>query len=389
MMKKVILILVTMSFLAGLLPSAAATAQELAPATEEPDFGAVVCAPGLYPVEPDGCLPLGPSALIGRMAQSGIPVPQRPLPARRSNLENGYVPYQYFRVDSKGAPLYSSLEAAMNDQQNGRYLEPGFVFVSYLGRVENEKGVYYRLGSGEWIVGNGSRIAPPKFQGLEFSATPRNAFGWVLSEADTRRAANYLFSNPVVQKLYRFNIIQIYATEVTDNTKWYLIGPDEWIEARLVAAVFPNTTPPDGVANGRWIEVNLEQQTIAVYDNRRLAYATVVSSGVDPFWTQPGLFQIYKKKEIETMSGAFEADRSDYYYLEDVPWTMYYDQARALHGAYWHTLFGYTRSHGCVNLSIGDAKWLFEWADEGDWVWVHDPSGVTPTDPAYYGAGGA
>ena len=39
------------------------------------------------------------------------------------------------------------------------------------------------------------------------------------------------------------------------------------------------------------------------------------------------------------MRGSFEADHSDAYYLEDVPWTMYYDKERALHGAYWHNGF--------------------------------------------------
>ena len=89
------------------------------------------------------------------------------------------------------------------------------------------------------------------------------------------------------------------------------------------------------------------------------------------------------------MRGAFEADRSDAYYLEDVPWTMYYDKARALHGAYWHNGFGTPRSHGCVNMSVGDARWLYDWASEGDWVYVWDPSGETPTDPELFGDGGA
>ena len=89
------------------------------------------------------------------------------------------------------------------------------------------------------------------------------------------------------------------------------------------------------------------------------------------------------------MMGAFEADRSDFYYLEDVPYTMYYDQLRALHGAYWRTAFGFPQSHGCINLAPADARWLFEWAVEGDWVYVWDPSGETPTDPNYYGEGGA
>jgi lipoprotein-anchoring transpeptidase ErfK/SrfK len=124
-----------------------------------------------------------------------------------------------------------------------------------------------------------------------------------------------------------------------------------------------------------------------VYEDGRLLFATLMASGVDPFFTQPGLFTIYEKKPLETMQGAFEADRSDFYYLEDVPWTMYFDQARALHTAYWRTFFGYPQSHGCVNLSPGDAKWVFDWANEGDYVWVHDPSGMTPTDPNLYGPG--
>jgi lipoprotein-anchoring transpeptidase ErfK/SrfK len=84
------------------------------------------------------------------------------------------------------------------------------------------------------------------------------------------------------------------------------------------------------------------------------------------------------------MSGAFEADRSDFYSLEDVPWIMYYDDARALHGAYWHNNFGYQQSHGCVNLAPADAQWLFEWVEEGTWVYVWDPSGETPTDDESY-----
>ena len=151
-----------------------------------------------------------------------------------------------------------------------------------------------------------------------------------------------------------------------------------------MAQVVINTTPPDGVTNGRWIDVNLAEQSLAVYDNYQLVFATVIASGQEPFWTRPGLFQIQQKKETETMRNN---DPSDFYYLDNVPWTMYFDGARALHGAYWRTRFGYPQSHGCVNLSVGDAHWLFNWAVQGDWVFVHDPSGQTPTDPALYTGG--
>jgi lipoprotein-anchoring transpeptidase ErfK/SrfK len=42
---------------------------------------------------------------------------------------------------------------------------------------------------------------------------------------------------------------------------------------------------------------------------------------------------------------------------------------------------GYKQSHGCVNMAIIDARWVFDWAELGDWVYVWDPSGETPTDP--------
>ena len=84
------------------------------------------------------------------------------------------------------------------------------------------------------------------------------------------------------------------------------------------------------------------------------------------------------------MTGAFATGKVDYYLLENVPWTMYYDGPRAMHGAYWRAMFGYEQPHGCVNLSIGDSHWLYDWAVVGDWVYVWDPSGKTPTDPEFY-----
>jgi lipoprotein-anchoring transpeptidase ErfK/SrfK len=64
---------------------------------------------------------------------------------------------------------------------------------------------------------------------------------------------------------------------------------------------------------------------------------------------------------------------------------MFYDRNTAIHGVYWPVVLGFNQSHGCVNMSPGDANWVYHWAKDGDWVYVHDPSGKTPTDPAYYG----
>ncbi|MDX2052115.1 MAG: L,D-transpeptidase [Polyangiaceae bacterium] len=49
--------------------------------------------------------------------------------------------------------------------------------------------------------------------------------------------------------------------------------------------------------------------------------------------------------------------------LRDVPWIQYFASGYALHGAYWHDVFGIPRSHGCVNLAPIDARYVFMWSD--------------------------
>src|SRR6478735_2415651 len=49
--------------------------------------------------------------------------------------------------------------------------------------------------------------------------------------------------------------------------------------------------------------------------------------------------------------------------LRDVPWIQYFSKGFALHGAYWHDVFGIPRSHGCINLAPIDARLVFNWTD--------------------------
>jgi lipoprotein-anchoring transpeptidase ErfK/SrfK len=55
-----------------------------------------------------------------------------------------------------------------------------------------------------------------------------------------------------------------------------------------------------------------------------------------------------------------------------VPWALYFKGGVALHGTYWHDRFGtgYRPSHGCVNLNLDDAEWLYAWTDVGTPVTV-------------------
>ena len=385
-MRKILLTILLLVTLFPIQNVASAPRNEPLPDVE-PDSGSVVCPPGIYAAATDSCLPLGPSTYLAQLAAEGIPYPILPLPAYKPDASYNDIPYQYFKINEDGTPFYASLDAAIANQPSGPHMYPSkHLYVSYQELVNSDQDTFYLLRSGYWIRADGGRLARynPAFQGLLFSSTPRNAFGWILEEIQSRTSPGV--NSPESGITYRrFNVVQIYATQDVDNLTWNLIAPGEWVDSRQIARVDPVAAQPTGVTGGRWIQVNLSEQTVTVYDNNRLVFATLASTGIDRFWTRPGLFQIHKKLETETMSNSVP---DDFYYLEDVPWTMYFDEARALHGAYWHNWFGYQLSHGCVNLSIGDAHWLYDWANVGDPVYVFDPSGKTPTDPSLFGSGG-
>ena len=356
-----------------------------------------LCIPGIYFHDPGDCTAAGPSTYLTEEAADGIVFPIHDLPARSPDPSLTYVDVRYGLVPERNAPVYASLEDAMNARRKNalKKLDSSFTYISYTHEEVIDGRRFYMIAPGQWMTANDvSRIgAVPLFQGLTFNQTPVNAFGWVLSylnngPVETKRTPGYEADDYTGHTLQNHEIVQVYNAVQVGDIEWYLVGPDEWLPQKVVARVIPNRRPPEGVTGNRWIEVNLFEQTIAVYDQGELVFATLVASGLDPFWTRPGLFQVYQKHETTPMRGSFEADRSDAYYLQDVPWTMYFDQARALHGAYWRANLGFTQSHGCVNLSVGDSRWIFDWAELGDWVYVWDPSGETPTDPSFYGAGG-
>ena len=359
--------------------SQSAYAQEQTPPIE-PESGGIVCEPDVYLSEPDNCQPFGPSAYLTELARLGITIPPRPLPASKPDPSLTQLPYFYFHLDEDYVPIYG---APGEKGPGGQQFPPGFVYVSYIDRVE-QNGVYYLMPNGGWIPGKGARVGEiSSFQGLVFTSTPKNSFGWAFELLPVMKSPGYNAAQ-TGRQVMPFEVVTIYNTQIMDNEEWYMIGPDQWLEGRKVARVIVNTTIPQGVTANRWIDVDLAEQTLAVYENNQLIFATVIASGLEPFWTRPGIFQIFEKKETETMQNN---DMTDFYYLDNVPWTMYFDGARALHGAYWRTRFGYPQSHGCINLSVGDSHWLFNWATVGDWVYVHDRTGLTPTDPALYTGG--
>jgi hypothetical protein len=192
--------------------------------------------------------------------------------------------------------------------------------------------------------------------------------------------------------LRRYELVTISDTVYITTTPWYQVGEHQWVHEHNVGLIKPISRPNEIGPLEKWVEVNLHEQTLLVHEGDNLVYATLVSSGL-PLWkTPPGIYRIWSKVKSGKMSGGEVGN--DYYFLEDVPWTMYFEGAYALHGAYWHDSFGFPHSHGCVNMTMADAQWLFDWIDPatkgsnrtgatdknpGSWVVVHNGNGITET----------
>jgi hypothetical protein len=343
-----------------------------------------LCPPDLYFDSTQDCNPYGPTAYLLNMAEKGITFPETPLPIQQPDPELSELQYKYAYVLTDRAPIYQTLNGAANKDKEKivRWITPGFNYVS-ISRTEYLKGRYFHYTDVGWMSAEDLVITPvPTFQGVEFTETPEGDFGWVLSQftpggkAETKRTPGYNQDDYTGRFLDHQQLVHIYDVEQVGNWDWYMVGPDEWVIQTAIAKISPRSGPPEGMTWNRWIEVNLYEQTLAVYENNQLVFATLIASGSAPYFTYPGIFEIFEKEELTRMR--WLTDPSDAYNLESVPWTMYFDESRAFHGAYWRASLGYPQSHGCVNMAVGDSHWLFNWADVGDHVYVYDPSGETP-----------
>ena len=131
-----------------------------------------------------------------------------------------------------------------------------------------------------------------------------------------------------------------------------------------LSVVSAGAPPANAPTSGRWIDVSLSKQRLTAYEGSTPVYSTAVSTGLPGTPTVVGTFSVRTKLRAQAMSGPG-------YYLPNVPHVMYFYAGYAIHGAYWHNNFGHPMSHGCVNLPLGAAAWMYNWASVGTTVVVH------------------
>lgn len=270
-----------------------------------------------------------------------------------------------------GDRLYRRVNEAVQifDAPNGNItggLDAGFNFVTVQGFQDG----WAQINRDQWVLADklgGATVS--RFAGVKITEPLPYPVAWILVNVIPSRAPG---AEPIRGDLpiLRYTLVNIYEVVEIEDWRWYQVGVNQWVHQTLVAKYLP-IERPDGIDTHKWVSVDLYEQVAIAYEGSTPVFATLVSSGLKDWPTNEGLFHVYVRYPRTIMSGA--QGKPDFYYLEEVPWTMYFDGDIALHGTYWHDGFGYRHSHGCVNLSIMDAYWLYNWAsDEFDFTVDND-----------------
>jgi len=187
-----------------------------------------------------------------------------------------------------------------------------------------------------------------------------------------------------------------------DGEKYYLLEDGRWLHKKWIGvAVTPRKWPEPARKGEKWIEIDLSDQILVLWNGKQAEYLTLVSTGRPAIgdWKETtasprGVYRIYSKhisatmdsdegasrrlnqeKELKPGDEGYVPTKGDGIYgktvrrghglfkLRDVPYIQYFHKSYAIHGAYWHDVFGIARSHGCINLAPVDSHRVFLWTE--------------------------
>jgi lipoprotein-anchoring transpeptidase ErfK/SrfK len=272
----------------------------------------------------------------------------------------GVMKYRYGLVENPYARVYVTLNDAAAQSGNFGYLPNTPAGVAIDGEETRDGKTYYAMMLGWMSAEDVKMFTPSTFRGILLTRQVDFRFGWVKAETQSVNAAG----TPV--RMYaRYEIVHE-VPAVTGNPGYFAVGSDEWLP--LSALAVTSSQVPADAGTCRFLHVDLTQQILRVFDACQLVFATLVSTGRERNWTYPGRYTIVYRQAstLLTPPAGFPGE----YYLWSVPFFMGFNGDIGFHGTYWHDDFGTPVSHGCVNLSPADAKWLYEWAIDGENVIV-------------------
>jgi hypothetical protein len=310
------------------------------------------------------------------------------IPAR---LADGLAPFFYARrrgkegnPDRPEVPVYRSRAAMRAGAPPERFLsvEHDYIFVER----KRARGGAILMTPDRRVVRERDvrRLEPSKFAGRDVRARPVATGGVMAWSVQWPHAAILAEPHPEAAEVGR---LPLHAEalahgelrERAGETWVSMLEPAQgWALADHVRHWVDHRPPTEVRDDELWIDVDLDQQMLALRRGRAVEFLTLISSGTSKHPTPLGLYRLEGKWAHADMRSR-EGDAEEYF-VEGVPWVQYFKGRYALHGTFWHNRFGRRTSHGCINLSAHDARWVYErtWpAPKPGWLVINEH----PQDP--------
>ncbi|MCZ7541570.1 MAG: L,D-transpeptidase [Anaerolineae bacterium] len=281
------------------------------------------------------------------------------------------VPYDLGVIAGQDFIYFDANKVPLYDAPDGEEVEIFTAGRSSYVNVIQTLGDWAEIRPGRWASLEHANFAEPSTLTGVLIHRMEMPFAWAITDHCTSRTPGGPRNCRQSGSFSRYDLMNIYATVPVGEWEWHLVGPEQWTVQTNLSIVHP--TPP-AVYNWRWIGVSTYEQNLVAYEGERPVMAALVSTGdmdEEKWRTDPGVWKVELFWEVGPMEGA--AGSEDFYALDQVPYHMYFNWREALHGVYWHDNFGYYWSHGCVNLTVSDAKWLWDnWVRMNTRVYVYD-----------------
>ncbi len=297
----------------------------------------------------------GGGFICGYYLKSTAEKTAHPAPMDDPNLLEGL---DAFEVVNKRALLYRKLKDIDRRHANNS-LRPSSVIVTKQ-KITRRGLDYFETRKGWFIEAEHLKKLPPpvRLLGIDIRAH-EDLPGAIVVSLNARAYAQPEDRSESLRNLERWSAIRGRDGEsLTARDGWVELGDGSFVDDDDLARVRRAPRPRQLGRDERWIAVDVAEQLLHAYEGERLVRIVPCSTGRRGN-TEPGRYRIQWKRRAQTMRL-----RAGQIRVEDVQWVMYYHRREgiAIHSAYWHHNFGRPVSHGCVNLPIDDARWLFEWA---------------------------
>lgn len=271
------------------------------------------------------------------------------------------LPQAYYGI-KKGAKRYANADdVRAGVSRPERSNEPSYMVTKEDKPVHIDGVAYAETSVGLVAMTDVYRHWPSTFAGLDLVKTPPPAwpFGWVIA---TNKKTVTARATPEKKGAAAGTVAHREIVPILEESGAFVrIGEGQWIDRKSVRIARKRTRPAASDAHAKWIDVDRDEQLMIAYDGDTPVYATLVSSGRRKKDTPPAVYRIRSKSSLTKM--AAEEREAAHYEVSEVPWATRFRSGLYFHAAYWHDRFGTPQSHGCVNLSPADARWVYEWSE--------------------------